>query len=175
MPDNLQELLTRLKKLSPMPDDETVTDHQLAEYAAIIAELERMLDQNKDPRAIRPLIDSFGCGVGSGVYETTLRLLEKFEPEQLFPHLTKAVQQGGPGSRSWSAIILGHTQDIKAIPYLLPLLDDPEELVRADAVLALGAIGDPSTRQAVQRLQDDPSEEVSAAIEVALSDFPEED
>jgi HEAT repeat protein len=173
MEERLNALLARLRQLSPMPADELATQEQLDAYKELILELDDVLTQDNDPRAIEPLIASFGLISGFGLYETTANLLMRYDDELLIPHLIDAVQHGEPGSRAWSALMLGWKGDRSFVPYVLPLLSDPEEYVRADAVLALSNIGDPSTREAVARLQNDPSEEVRDAVEIALEDWQE--
>jgi HEAT repeat protein len=175
MNERLDELLTQLKQLSPMPDDQSVSQEQLDAYSTVIDELYHVLKQDNDPRAIQPLIDSFGYIDGFGVYHTTLTILGRFDDKQLMPHLLDAVQHGERGSRAWAALMLGHTQDRAVVPYLLPLLNDPEEHVRADAAIALGNIGDPSTRQAIEQLKSDPSIEVRDAVDIALEEFGKND
>ena len=64
----------------------------------------------------------------------------------------------------WAALILGHQRDKRAVPYLLVLLRDPEEHVRANAVLALSMLEDGTIRNAIAELQNDPSLDVQSAI-----------
>lgn len=171
MNKRLDELLAQLKQLSPMPDDQSITQEQIDAYAEVIDQLYYALREDNDPRAIQPLIDSFGYIDGFGVYQTTLTILGRFSDNQLMPHLLESVQHGERGSRAWSALMLGHTEDRAVVPYLLPLLNDPEEYVRGNAAIALGNIGDPSTLQAIEKLKDDPSLEVREATDSALEAF----
>jgi HEAT repeat protein len=173
MASRLQELLTRLKKQSPMPSDEEVTEEQVEEYEEVLNDLQGSLNRKKDVSAVRPLIDSFGYGDGNGVYWTTLHILEKFANNDLLPQLRDAIRSGSPGSRMWASLMLGRAQDHAAITDLLKLLMDAHEHIRANAVLSLSMLGDPSTRKAIEQLQQDPSEVVRDAVETALSDFPE--
>lgn len=170
MNKRLEELLAELQQMSPMPDDDAVTQEQLDAYWRVIHELEEVLEQDKDPRAIQPLIASLSIG-GYGLYQRPYTMLGMFDDEQVKPHLLDAVQHGERGSRAWAALMLGETKDRAVIPYLLPLLSDPEEHVRANAAFAVGMIGDPATRQAIGQLQNDPSEEVRDAVEIALEDL----
>ena len=171
MNKRLEELVAELQQLSPMPDDDSVTQEQLDAYKRVIYELDDVLEQDRDPRAIQPLIASLGYIDGFGLYQTTIGALAKFDDEQVMPHLLEAVQHGERGSRAWAALLLGHTKDRAVVPYLLPLLNDPEVHVRAHTALALSNIGDPSTRRALEQLQNDPSLDVRDAVEIALEDF----
>ena len=104
-----------------------------------------------------------------------MHLLEKFDTNDLLPHLLDAAKSGEPGSRMWAALMLGRNRDRKAVSVLVKLLEDPKEDVRANAILSLSMLGDPSTRKAIEQLQQDSSEEVRDAVDSALSAFPEED
>ncbi|HEX8596909.1 MAG TPA: HEAT repeat domain-containing protein [Chloroflexia bacterium] len=171
MNKRLEELLAELQQLSPMPDDDVVIQEQLDAYNRVIHGLYEVLQQDKDPRAIQPLIASFGYIDGFDLYQTTGTTLRLFDVEQLMPHLLDAVQHGERGQRAWAAELLGDIGDRAAVPHLLPLLSDPAEYVRARAAFALGMIGDPATREAIEQLQNYPSEEVRDAVEIALENF----
>lgn len=148
--DKLDELLNKIKKMSPLPDDEEMTEELINEYVEVFEEIE---EKYKDPRAIPVLIESLGIGEGYGVYQTVLSYLEHFNPEDLLPHLFKAVQHGPDGARKWGARLLGTLRDNRALPYLLPLLNDPEEEVRIESVIALEMIGDPAVIPGLQSTQ----------------------
>ena len=146
MKDEVQDLLTQLNELIPMPDDldpsasEESQDHYylaITRYDAIVAQLA----EYKDPRCIEPLLASFGYVDGNEVYERTLYLLEGFEPELLEPYLLPALRHENKGTRYWAAILAMHMRYKAAIPDLLALLDDEAEHIRANAVSALGVIG----------------------------------
>ncbi len=165
MDDRVEQLISQLRALSPMPEDELLTEEQVDTYGRIIDELL----QFKDPRAIRPVLDSFGYGDGYGVYWAAVHFVESFNEAEVLPHLIAAVQSPNPGSRMWAAALLGWGRYKDAIPHLLALLKDPKDLVRAHAVVALGSIGDESCRKHIEQLRQDPSSDVQHAVEVALS------
>jgi HEAT repeat protein len=165
MTDRVDTLIAQLKALSPMPDDTSVSEELLETYGKIVDEL----SQYRDQRTIGPLIASFGYGTGFGLYWSVVDLLESFASDLITPYLLSALQHGERGSRMWAASMLGWSHNEAAIPYLVALLDDSEELVRANAVLALGMIGDPSVQQHAERLRGDPSRDVRHAVEVTLA------
>lgn len=165
MSDRVSELLVQLKKLSPMPEDDLLTEEMLDAYGEIIDELREFID----PRSIEPLIASFGYGDGFGVYWKTLQLLEQFDDEQVAPHLIAALRHGAPGARMWAAFMLGRSRNKQAIPDLIKCLHDDKEYVRVNSILALGMIGDPIIKHNIEKLRVDPSEDVQHAVEVALS------
>ena len=160
----MDELLSRLKQLSPLPNGDSLSEQILVAYEEII----NALDQFRDPQVIQPLIESVGYGTGYGLYWRVVHLLEQFAREQRDLVLISALQHPEPGSRMWAAIMVGRSRNKRAIPYLVALLRAPEELVRSHAVSALAAIGDPLMREHVEHLRDDPSREVRAAVERAL-------
>jgi HEAT repeat protein len=162
--DQVNELIKRLQALSPMPNDRELTEKQLGEYHQIVYELAQL----EDIRCIRPLIESFGYGNGNGVYWEVVHLLERFAIEETDPLLLDALQSENPGTRQWSALMLGRSENQLAIPRLLQLLDDHKELVRAEAVVALGRFHKDEIKGQLLKLMDDPSKEVHAVLKIAL-------
>jgi hypothetical protein len=83
----------------------------------------------------------------------------------------------------WAAYMLGRMRETKAYPVLLPLLRDKEELVRSNAVMAIGMIiaaleegEEEELRQiayrAIKQLEkNDQSEKVRQYIELAVEAF----
>lgn len=131
--DQLGQLIKKLEAMSPLPDDNTVSQQTLETYEQIIDELFSV----KDTRVIQPLINSFGYGDGYGLYSSVVTLLENFDYQAVKPYLIQAVQKGEPGSRMWAAQMLGRARDEDARPYLSELLNDPAELVQSFAASAL--------------------------------------
>lgn len=165
MSDRVDELLSQLMAIAPLPDDESLSEEILGMYEKITNELSSI----QDSRTIQPLINSFGYGTGYGTYWAVVHLLERFDREQLDPLLISALQFAEPGPRMWAALMLGRSRNRAAIPFLIALLNAPEELVRSHAVSALQVIGEPSTREYIERLRNDSSGEVKAAVERALA------
>ncbi len=115
MNDELKQLLIRLERLSPMPDDDSLelTVDRLREYENVIRQLEEtvMHEKERDPSLVMPLLASFGYGDGFGLYWATLHLLEKFPLAVLQPALREAVLNGHKGTRRWAAYMIGRLRD----------------------------------------------------------------
>jgi HEAT repeat protein len=91
-----------------------------------------------------------------------------FVTYQLAESRVNALQSENPGTRQWSALMLGRSENQLAIPRLLQLLDDHKELVRAEAVVALGRFHKDEIKGQLLKLMDDPSKEVHAVLKIAL-------
>jgi hypothetical protein len=64
---------------------------------------------------------------------------------------------------------LGRLQDARAVPVLIELVEHADRRVRRRSAAALGAIGSPESRPALERAaRDDPDDEVRAAAATAL-------
>lgn len=164
MSDPVEEIINQLHALSPMPNDLEVTAEQLTKYDSLV----NILAQYMDRRCIRPLIESFGYGSGGGVYWGVVHLLERFTVDETDPILLEGLQNHNAGTRMWSALMIGRSENELAIPELLRLLDDSKELVRAEAIIALGRFGGDDIRKHLLKLKGDPSREVQAALKIAL-------
>ena len=168
MNDRMLELVARLERISPMPDDDSseLTVPLLAEYEQVIRQIEEAAKQapELDPALIQPLIASFGYGDAFGLYWATLHLLEDFPSEQLRPALCEAVQTGKPGARMWSAYMLGVQRDRHDIPVLVGALKDSMSEVRYYTLMALAMIGDSSATVAMESLLQDPDPKVRKAV-----------
>jgi hypothetical protein len=163
--DQVSRLLQILKDISPMPsdDDPDLTSERLDLYADVMDEIRELFQSQKDPRFIRPLLNSFGYGEGYEVYWDTIGLLEQFPPEILRPQLREALRTGERGTRKWVAYMLGLQRNVEDVPALILALQDPEGQVRHNALIALSMIGDKSARAAMEHLFEDPVEEVRKA------------
>ena len=165
MNDEIDKLIDSLKGISPMPSDDVVTNKQLDQYNNIINQLSPFMDE----RCIEPLIQSFGYGYGSGVYWNSVHLLEKFDTEITNSTLITSLQSPNPGSRMWAAVMLGRRENVPAIPSLISLLNDKFELIRAEAVDALGDFDRDDIRERLLLFQKtETSSEVLAALRTFL-------
>ncbi len=167
MNEKMSELIARLEALTPMPDDDSpeLTASRLAEYEAVIGQIEAVARQTHplDPRLIEPLIASFGYGDAFGLYWATLHLLEEFPSELLRPALCAALQTGKPGARMWCAYMLGVQRNRHDVPVLVRALHDPMSEVRYYALMALAMIGDASATVEMKNLLHDPARKVQKA------------
>ncbi|HWI60976.1 MAG TPA: HEAT repeat domain-containing protein [Symbiobacteriaceae bacterium] len=169
MDRSISILLDRLRRISPMPEDDLLPAPLIITYQEIVSELA----QYRHPDTIRPLIDSFGYGEADGAYWSTLHLLESFPWELVEPELKSAILTGLAGPSQWAAHMLGRKKSQAAVPSLVGLLKHDKPLVRASAVLALASIGDPAALEAVRGLLDDPSVEVRNEVRRAIDTLRE--
>ena len=72
------------------------------------------------------------------------------------------------GLRSGAAQILGQALVYSALDPLLSLIDDDEAEVRWNTAIALGHLGDPTSREALQRLTEDRDQTVAYYAQWAL-------
>ena len=164
MADRIDELLDQLRAISPLSEDDFLSEEELETYCIITDELA----QYTDNRVIQPPIQSFGYGLGYEAYGVVVRQLEQYAPDLIFPYLVDAVQHGERGSRMWATRMLGRQENSRAIPYLRPLLEDPEVFVRVEAVHALGRLDDQASRPILEQMQADPSADVRSVVRIAF-------
>ena len=138
MNNSTDEWLGHLIEVSPMPDDVQLTELQLRNYIDIVQGLSLADSSRLD--LIRPLIYSFGYGEANGAYWPTVHLIERFDQAQVDSELVAALEQGGPGARMWSALMLGRSRTQTTVPLIIQHLTDPYELVRVNCVNALAMI-----------------------------------
>ncbi len=160
----IDELIDKLRRLSPMPEDGSLSTDIIDQYELLISQLADM----SDPRCIGALLDSFGYGEGHGTYWKTLHLVESFPVEDVDPLLIDRLKRGSRGTKMWAAYMLGRSRNHSAITELILCLRDGDHLVRRNSAMALGMIGDPQVRTDLETCLDDPSEEVRVVAKGAL-------
>lgn len=163
MAETVQDLIQQLKQISPMPDDNDLTDEVLEKYGNLVEKLEK----TNDPAIIAPLLYSIGFYDAYGGYWTVLHIVEKFGILTTLPHLIEAAKKGQRGTRYWVARMLGGIGTPEVVPSLITLLNDPEEKVRAVAIRFLSRDGNPEFLQYIKPLENDPSPEVREAVKIA--------
>ena len=72
----MRDLIDRLARLGPLPDDAAISQAQLDEFSDIIDGIDRA---PPDTGSIRPLLNTFGYGDGFGVLFT--EILSSKNPE----------------------------------------------------------------------------------------------
>ncbi len=167
--ERISILMKNLQKLSPMPKDEELISEEalLKEYQEVVMELyenSSLITSDNIP----DLLNAFGLGTGFGLYWNLLHILEQFPWGVLEPKLISALDNNNPGTRMWALTILGRGKSKTALPAIEGLLNDPESMVRVEAILSLGMIGGPKMIPVINRMSQDPSEEVRAAAEEIL-------
>jgi HEAT repeat protein len=137
---------------------------------ARLAELVQLL-ASKDDRieAIRELM--------GGVTATEMRSVEL--PEDTYQAIVDGLRDPRPPVRFWCVQLLDHVPDERAVHAVVPLLDDPVDRVRRNAVHALGCIAckpdaevdlPPSLLERIAHLaQTDPSRKVRGEAAHALA------
>lgn len=173
MKQSESDLVDALVSISPMPEDESpeMTTERLRKYEELLFKVKDIVDhslEKPDPGFIDPLIASFGNGHGFELYWSVVTLLERFPPEELVPRLRRAVQQGQPGARKWSAYMLGRQGDLKDVHLLVAALSDPQPEVREQALVALSMIGDITALVAMEQLLSDSEEEVRKTADESI-------
>jgi HEAT repeat protein len=167
--EHVAVLMENLQDLSPIPRDELLLDEELrlTQYQEIVTELydnSEFVTSNHIPT----LLNAFGLGSGFGLYWTVLHILEQLPWEDLEPNLISALRSSNPGTRMWATSMLRRGKSKNALSAIENLLDDPEELIRVEAVLALGVIGGEGMHPVIERMRKDPSLEVRLAVEEFL-------
>jgi HEAT repeat protein len=165
MNNHTDALIQTLKKLSPMPSDDSpqLTEERLRNYAEVIAQIDEIVrssEAGRDTRFIKPLIRSFGYGDAYEGYWPVIHILEKYPSDILHPALCEAIETGEPGAQMWCAYMLGRHRKFEDVPVLVAALNNPKSKVRYNALKALAMIGDSAAKQAMEALLDDPVEQV---------------
>jgi hypothetical protein len=147
-----------------MPSDDALTEGLLTRHEEIISSLRPVANED----CIEPLIASFGYGDAFEGYWPILHLLVSLPRHLLHQALLRALQGGADGARMWSAFMLGRQREESDVAALVKAIDDPCELVRANAVRSLGAIGTSDAVKAVRGKADDPSKKVREWVNEVL-------
>lgn len=163
---NREQAIQILKKYSPMPDDEDLTEEMIDEYASAIAYFE----DNLHPSCIEPIMMTFGADDCYGVYEHATCILREFSNDEVVPHLMNAIQDSHEGRRYWGTDLAQSFPDIRLIDSLLTCIDDSNSEIRGYAVYALSQIGDKSVLPLLHnKLLNEHDEEVIKELEQAIS------
>jgi hypothetical protein len=132
----LTEALAFLEAHQPMPDDAELSQDLIEQYD----EVRKFFLQNPDERCIGPLLASFGDGDGFGVYQLVEDVLKQFDKSKVVPHLKQGLHSSICGVRYWNAEIAANFPSGDLVADLSALLRDPDQDIRAAAVIALGQI-----------------------------------
>jgi epoxyqueuosine reductase len=81
--------------------------------------------------------------------EGLLRMDREFEARAVAPLLYTYMRERKYFQRN-AAVALGNSGDPEMVPHLARAMEDPEELVRAHAAWALGRLGGPGARRALE-------------------------
>jgi hypothetical protein len=93
------DILDRLTRLGPLPDDTTITQAQLDEFSDILARIELA---PPDPDYIRPVLDAFGYGRGFELYVHGADALLRQDRAAVVEAALDALEAGRDGPRQWA-------------------------------------------------------------------------
>ena len=96
-----RELLARLNRLGPLPDDDAVKQAQLDEFLDIVSTIDSR-STPPDRHYTRPLLKTFGFGDGYGGYTHGVWALLKQDREAVVEAALDTLETGGDGPRQWS-------------------------------------------------------------------------
>jgi HEAT repeat protein len=159
------ELLKSLREISPMPTDDLLTEELLTRHEDILNALAPIANEE----CIEPLIGSFGYGDAYEGYWPIVHLLETLPDNLVHKALRRALESGSDGARMWAAHMLARRRDVRDVGALVKASDDRCELVRANAVLALGVIGTSDAVEALRAKAQDPSAKVRGRVNDLLT------
>lgn len=97
--ERTRDLLARLARLGPLPDDDAVTQEQLNEFGDII---DRIATAPPDPAYIRPLLNTFGYGDGFAGYVHGANALLKQDRGAVVEAALDTLETGRAGPRQWA-------------------------------------------------------------------------
>ncbi|MEH7019034.1 MULTISPECIES: HEAT repeat domain-containing protein [Bacillus] len=137
---NREQAIKILKKYSPMPDDENLTEEMINEYASAIMYFE----ENPHLSCIEPIMMTFSLDDCYGVYEHATCVLREFSNDEVVPHLIKAIRDEHEGRRYCGTDLAKFFPDERLVSPLLICIDDLNDEIRGYVVYALGEIGDRS-------------------------------
>ncbi|MCM3789127.1 HEAT repeat domain-containing protein [Domibacillus indicus] len=165
---NKDQALLGLKKYSPMPDEEGMTEEMLDEYADAI----NYFIEHPDPICITPIMMTFSLSESYGIYDHAVAVLESFSSDQIVPQLIEIIQSENEGKRYWGTQIAKSFPDERLVDSLLSCINDPNEEIRAYSIYALHYIGNKKVLPMLQeRLDIEEDEEVLEELKEAISSF----
>ena len=88
-----------------------------------------------------------------------------------FSQLVAAIESGKPFERTVAVAVIGFSEDIRAIPYLIKAMQDNDLEIRKYAAFSLGHIGSNQTPMPAlyQALEQEPDDEVRGMVAFAIS------
>ena len=95
----MRELIERLARLGPLPDDAAATQEQLDEFGGII---DGIVAAPPDSDCIRPLLNTFGYGDGFGLYFHGANALLKQDRDAVVAAALDALESVPEGPRRWA-------------------------------------------------------------------------
>ncbi|PEB78424.1 hypothetical protein COM95_26590 [Bacillus cereus] len=163
---NREQAIQILKKYSPMPDDEDLTEEMIDEYASAITYFE----ENPHPSCIEPIMMTFSLDGCYGVYDHATGVLCEFNNDEIVPHLIRTIQNKHEGRRYWGTELAKFFPDVRLVSSLLTCIEDPNDEIREYVAYALSKIGDKSVLPVLHnRLLKEHNEDVCEELKQAIS------
>ena len=96
-----RDLLARLARLGPLPDDDAITQGQLSEFFDIVCTVDSD-STPPDPDYIRPILNTFGYGDGFAGYAHGAWALLKQDRDAVVEAALDTLEAGRAGPRQWA-------------------------------------------------------------------------
>ncbi len=119
-----------------MPPDEEWTEELAEQYD----EIRKYFIAHPDPACIPLFLNSYGEIDGLGVYQLVDNVFEKFEPNEVIPHLIGALSSKHKSVRYWTSQICLHFPDERLIEPVIEALKHNDEDTRYFCYNILGFI-----------------------------------
>lgn len=132
-----------LRKNQPMPPDVSLTQDLIDAYD----EARRFFLDNPAEESIPLFLNSFGDGMGLGVYQLVEDVIARHPSETVVPYLKTSLRSDKPSVRYWSAQIAATVASPQLVPELGQLLNDAGPDIRESAIIALERIDDDRVTQ----------------------------
>jgi len=164
-----QEAFDFLRAHQPLPPERELSEAVITEYDRV----REFFVDNPDEESIPLLLNSFGEGMGLGVYQLVGEVFRKHSVGVLVPYLLTALASKHRSVRWWSAQFAAdfpHPDLIKPLATALEELGDFD--IRCAAVTALSQIKTTSAKAVLaDALDKEPEEEIRALIRDVLGDW----
>ena len=156
-----------LKLHQPMPNDDHLDHGTISMYD----DVRKYFLNNPDKDCLPLLLNSFGEYDGYGVYQLVEDVILKFEHEVVVEYLMESLRSHHNGVKYWCVQICASFPDVRLIPSLKNLLNDPNEDIRISVITALSMISD---ERAVQILMNHSEIEKTETVKSFLTELLQE-
>ncbi len=129
------QALAFLAQHQPLPDQHEAS--MMNQYREVLA----YLAQNPDPRCLPLILTSAGLWEDVTIYDLINKVLDRYGPEEVIPHIKNAFGSPYPSVRFAAADVAMHFPDPTLIEPLTELLGEGIAIIRLAAVAALEQIG----------------------------------
>ena len=139
MDSNQNDLIARLKSVSPLPNDSELGNEEFDEIFSKWEEVIEVLQDDFRLEYLKPILESFGEGTGFGVYWTCVHKIEAclaneaFDLDSYVSELIPLLKHPNTGTREWSLELIGRLirgGSISIPAELRLLIDDTSPIIR---------------------------------------------